>query len=295
MPIIRRGQGGGATYLDGNQVFYQIVARNSEAVPHDVEGMFKRLLSVTVETYRRFGLDAQFKPLNDVVVGNKKISGNGAGVHESASILVGNVILDLDYDMMARVLKVPDEKFRDKMAKSMRDWVTSLRGELGMVPDAERVKETYSEAFQRILNVELEKMEPSDLEWKIFNEEVKPRHMSREWLYMEPPISSTRRGRSVKIAGDVKVVESDHKARKLIRVRAEVKGDEILGIQIRGDYFAVPEQAMTRLEESLQGVRLNEASISQAVESFYNETKVQTPGIGVADFTSAVMKIRELL
>src|SRR3972149_10328844 len=35
LPIIRRGQGGGATYLDGNQVFYQIIARNSEAVPLD--------------------------------------------------------------------------------------------------------------------------------------------------------------------------------------------------------------------------------------------------------------------
>ena len=240
-------------------------------------------------------MDAEFKPLNDVVVRGKKISGNGAGVHESASILVGNVILDLDYEMMARVLKVPDEKFRDKMAKSMRDWVTSLRGELGEVPDAESVKKIYAEAFQKILNIELIESEPSAGEWKIFNHDVKPRHTSREWLYMETTSTSQKTGRAVKIAGDVKVVESDHKARKLIRVRAEIKGDQILGIRISGDYFAVPEQAMVKLERDLRGVRLNEVCVSEAVESFYRETRVQTPGIGAADFTSAILKMRDLL
>ena len=295
LPVIRRGQGGGATYLDGDQVFYQIVARGSAAVPRDVEAMFEGLLAVTVETYRRLGVEAEFKPLNDVVVGGRKISGNGAGMHESASILVGNVILDLDYDMMARVLRVPDEKFRDKMAKSMREWVTSIRRELGRAPPAEEVKRTYATAFRDLLGVELVRGEPTESEWRIFREDVRPRHTSGEWLYMEAPLSSLREGRAVKIAGELKVVEADHKARKLIRVRAEMRGDEILGIRIRGDFFAVPKEAITDLERALTGVRLDERAVSETIEHFYEETGAQTPGIGPKDFTAAVMRIGELI
>jgi len=295
LPIIRRSQGGGATYLDGDQVFYQIVAKDSPAVPRDVEKMFEGLLAVTVETYRRLGVRAEFKPLNDVVVGGRKISGNGAGVHESASILVGNVILDLDYEMMSRVLRVPDEKFRDKMAKSMREWVTSLGAELGRAPPAEEAKQVYASTFQELLRIRLVGDEPTEAEWQIFRDDVEPRHRSREWLYMEAPQASLREGRAVKIAGDVRIVEADHKARKLIRVRAEVRGDTILSVRIFGDFFAVPEKAITRLEQMLIGARLVKPEIMGITSRFYAETGVQTPGISPKDFSDSVLKIRELI
>lgn len=295
LPIIRRGQGGGATYLDGNQIFYQVVAKNSEAVPREVERQFERLLSVTVKTYQRFGLDAEFKPLNDVVVKGKKISGNGAGLYESTSILVGNIILDLDYDMMARVLKVPDEKFRDKLAKSMRDWVTSLRAELGEAPSPEEVKKVYAEEFQKVLNVKLKPSKPKSVEWEIFQTQVKPKHLSKEWLYMEPPISKQRDGRSVKIAGAVKVIEVDYKAKKLIRIRAEVKGDEILNIQIHGDFFAIPEKSINGLETLLAGATLDDEKIHKIVGSFYNDSRIQTPGVEPEDFAEAVLKIKDFI
>ncbi|MGQ9680128.1 MAG: lipoate--protein ligase [Candidatus Bathyarchaeia archaeon] len=295
LPVIRRGQGGGATYLDGNQVFYQIVAKGSEAVPREVERQFERLLSVTVNTYRRFGLDAEFKPLNDVVVKGKKISGNGAGLYESTSILVGNIILDLDYEMMARVLKVPDEKFRDKLAKSMRDWVTSLKAELGYAPGAEGVKKVYEEEFQRALNIRLKPSKPSSTEWEIFQTKIKPKHMSRDWLYMEAPKSQQREGRSVKIAGEIKVIEVDYKAKKLIRIRAEVKGSEVLSIQIHGDFFAIPEKSINDLETLLIGASLDEERINKTVESFYHDSKVQTPGVEPRDFATAILKIKDFI
>ncbi|MCW4037071.1 MAG: lipoate--protein ligase [Candidatus Bathyarchaeota archaeon] len=295
LPIIRRSQGGGATYLDRDQVFYQIVSKGSGVVPRDVEEMFERLLSVTVETYRRLGVPAEFKPLNDVVVGGRKISGNGAGMHESASILVGNVILDLNYDLMARVLKVPDEKFRDKIAKSMREWVTTLRRELEEPPSVNKVKETYAVAFQEVLGVELMKAEPTNDEWGIFNEETKPRHTSREWLYMEAARAQEREGRAVKIAHDVKFVEADHKARKMIRVRAEVMGDEILDIQIRGDFFAIPKESIATLEEMLKGKKLEVRTLRETIDGFYKMMETQTPGIGARDFVEALMKMKEYL
>jgi len=294
LPVIRRSQGGGATYLDSDQVFYQIIFRDSDVVSRDVERLFERTLSVTVETYRRLGVPAEYKPINDVVVGGRKISGNGAGRHESATVLVGNVIIDLNYDLMARVLRVPDEKFRDKMAKSMRDWVTTLRRELETPPSAEEIKEVYSEAFQELLGVELREGEPSELERRIHDKETVPRHTSEEWLHMES-LRARREGRAVKIAHDVKMVEADHKAGKLIRVRAEVLGSEIQVAQIMGDIFVFPKEAVHALEEMLIGVELEDASLKRTIERFYDETSAQTPGVTADDFVQALLKIRERL
>jgi hypothetical protein len=98
----------------------------------------------------------------------------------------------------------------------------------------------------------------------------------------------------VKIAHDVKVVEADHKAGKLIRIRAEVRGDEILSVQVRGDFFALPKEAVSRLEEALTGVRLDESAVSEAVNGFYGKG-VQIPGISPGDFTAAIMKVKQLL
>ena len=293
LPVIRRSQGGGATYLDSGQVFYQMVAKESQALPRNVDKLFEKLLAVTVEGYRRLGVAAEFKPLNDVVVEGRKLSGNGAGVHEDVTILVGNFIMEMNYGLMARVLKVPDEKFRDKMAKSMEQWVSSFKKELGESPSPERIKEVYVEEFQRLMDIKLEPTVPTDIEWKIFNEETKPLHTSREWLYMEAP--KQKSGRAVKIAHEVKFIEADHKAGKLIRVRAEMKGDTILDAQITGDFFVIPKEAIQELEKRLPGLRLEESVLLDAVQGYYNEFNPESPGVTPRDIVDAFLKLRQHL
>jgi lipoate-protein ligase A len=292
LAIIRRSQGGGATILDRDQVFYQIIGKDTPVIPRDVDEMFKNLLGVTVDTYQRMGLDAEYKPLNDVISNGKKISGNGAGLHETASILVGNIILDLPYEEMAKILKVPDEKFRDKMAKSMMEWVTNLRRERGKAPSPSIVKKTYTQCFQELLGVELEEAQPTSLEWNIFEAETKPRHTSKEWLYLHSKPLDEKVGRGVKIAGDIKVVETDHKARKLIRIYSEIQGGVLKDIKITGDFFAIPKESIITLEAMLEDVTLDESMVREVVNQFYEESKANIPGIKPDDFVEAVMKIK---
>ncbi|MCK4952947.1 hypothetical protein KAS14_04120 [Candidatus Bathyarchaeota archaeon] len=298
LQIIRRSQGGGATYLDSNQVFYQVVARKEgKAIPLTVENLFKKLLGVTVYVYRKLGLPAEFKPINDVIVNERKISGNGAGdFGADTTILVGNIILDLDYDSMANVLKVPSEKFRDKMVKSMREWVTSLKKELGYTPPVKRIKELLVEGYEKLLKIQLIPSQPSDVEKKIWEEEIKPKHLSNEWLNrVKLRHTELSKERVVKVAEGVRIVEVDHKAKKLIRVRAELVGDKILEILFSGDFFMVPEGKLSKLESKLKGAALNREEILEKVRGFFGKNKIQTPMITPEDFTDAVMKLKELI
>ncbi len=293
LPIIRRGQGGGATYLDSSQVFYQVVANEgSESIPAGVEAIFKKILQVPVNVYRTLGLPAEYKSLNDVVIeGNRKISGNGAGRLDGAIVLVGNIILDLDYDMMGSVLKVPSEKFRDKLAKSMREWVTSLNRELGRAPTPDEVKSLLAQEFEKVLDIRLVKGEASEEEKRVFREEVLPRHRSREWLYMPEQRHRELEGlRKVKISGDARLVEADHKAGKMIRVTLEIEQNTLKDVLISGDFFMVPEDKLPLLEENLRGTAADSPEIYRRVRKFYEDNKVETPGVTVDDLSTAIMK-----
>ncbi|RLI38497.1 lipoate--protein ligase family protein, partial [Candidatus Bathyarchaeota archaeon] len=263
-------------------------------VPGDVEELFEKCLAATVHVYRSLGVPAEYKPINDVVVRGKKISGNGAGRLGKAVILVGNVILDWDFDSLVRVLKVPDEKFRDKMAKSMREWLTSLKQELGYVPPLERIKELIAEGFERALGIRLVRGEPTPEEIRVYEEVVLPKHKSREWLYLpEERHPWVQPGRVVKIADGVRVVSVAHKARKMIRLTAELLGDKILDVIIAGDFFAVPSEAIKELEEALRGCRLVEEELKGKIEAFYARTGVKTPGMKPEDLLDALLKLRE--
>lgn len=297
LPIIRRSQGGGAVYLDSNQIFYQIVARDdSKTIPLRVDKLFEKLLGVTVQVYNKLGLPAEFKPLNDVIVDGKKISGNGAGKFgDKTMILVGNIILDLDYESMANVLKVPSEKFKDKISKSMRQWVTSLKRELEFVPPIEEIKGLLAESYEQVLGIELVRSKITETEEKIWEEEVRPKHLSKDWLYpKELGHKEFAEERTVKIAGAVRIVEVDHKARKLIRVRAELAETQILDIVISGDFFMIPENAIRDLELGLRGTILERDELLGRIQRFYEKSGVQTPGLTREDFAEALMKLRNL-
>ncbi|MEM2227203.1 MAG: biotin/lipoate A/B protein ligase family protein [Candidatus Bathyarchaeia archaeon] len=295
LPIIRRSQGGGATYLDKNQIFYQIIARKeTPIIPSKIEDLFEKFLSVTVYVYRQLGLQAEFKALNDVIVNGKKISGNGAGQFgDNTIILVGNIILDLDYEAMAQVLKVPDEKFRDKMVKSMKEWVTSLKRELGYIPDVSKIKSLLIQGYEEILGIKLIPSKPTEEEERVWKEEVKPRHLSREWLYQEGRTDNIQE-RAVKIADGVKVVQADYKAGKLIRVTAELIGEKILNLTFSGDFFMIPENKLRELELRLKNLTLDKKQILERIKLFYEESNVQTPGIKPEDFAEAIMKLKKL-
>ena len=296
LTIIRRGQGGGAAYLDDDQVFYQMAARKGAAgIPLAVKDLFARVLQVPVHVYRKLGLNAVYKPVNDVTVNGKKISGNGAGAIGSCMILVGNIILDLDYDSMAGVLRVPDEKFRDKMAKSMRDWVTSLSREAGHVPAVQEIKALIAEGFRERLGLMFQSADPTEEEEDIWRNEVLPRHRSEEWLTGTTLFRREGTERSVKIQGDVHIARVDLKKAKLIRVQAVLDNNVIQDVSISGDFFVIPESCISQLQDTLKGCHVAETDIEDRVTGFFKDRDVEMPDMTPLDFVEALLRLRDVI
>jgi hypothetical protein len=64
---------------------------------------------------------------------------------------------------------------------------------------------------------------------------------------------------------------------KLLRISAELENDALMSIQIRGDFFASPEEVFDQIEEALAGIRLRD--LSRVFDSLIREKGVEICGI----------------
>lgn len=294
IPIVRRQTGGGTVFNDTGQQFYQIVARKEDC-PRDMKELYKKFLSPTIYCYKKFNLPAEYKPLNDVVINGKKASGNAAMTVGNVNVLIGNVMLDPDVDTMARVLKVPSEKFRDKLAKSISEWITSLKKELGSVPDRELIKNYYLSGW-RELGIEVEKGSLTRDEQKQLNELI-TKFKSSGWTYKResghPALLSKVGAEFRKVKGGLFICEANLKAEKLIRITMEVMDNRINEILISGDFFIEKPDELEKLEEELVGFGLEKDALVKQIERFFNEHDIHAYGVTPSDFAEAIITAKK--
>ncbi|MDY7039588.1 MAG: lipoate--protein ligase [Chloroflexota bacterium] len=280
IPVFRREVGGGAVYLDGNQVFYQIVLHKDNPLAQgDKATLYQRMLQPVADAYCDLGVPARYRPINDVVtVEGRKVSGTGAAIIGDYIVLVGNLIADFDYETMSHVLRVPDEKYRDKVFKSMRENLSTLERESGRLPEWDEMVAPLIRRFEQVFGG----LEPAALPQAVYDqvEELKPRFLSEEWLYKKGRRLSARQ---VKIASGVNVVQRVHKAPGgLIRATVEVKGNRLEGVSLSGDFFCYPEDAISELEAKLEGSPLEQ--VEDVLADFYASREIETPGVSVGDW-----------
>jgi lipoate-protein ligase A len=299
IPVFRREVGGGAVYLDGNQLFYQVILHKDNPLsPSDKGAFYRTLLEPAADAYRQMGIGARYKPVNDIITDEgRKISGTGAAEIGDYLILVGNVIMDFDYETMVRVLKVPDEKYRDKVYKSLRENLSTIRRELGELPPLEEISAALIANYEAVLGP----LERAELPPVVYDKvaELKQTHTTDEWLYKR---GKRREEWRVKIATGVAVSQRVYKAPGgLIRATVEtietsppeLRGTEgghrgicIAEASLSGDFFLYPADKLEALEDVLAGVELG--AVEPTIAEFYRREGIESPGVTPADFVRAL-------
>jgi lipoate-protein ligase A len=286
IPFMRREVGGGATYLDENQIFYQLIWRKDHPeFPKAIYDIFPWFSEVPVETYRTFGIQAEYRAINDIVTKEgRKIAGEGGGNIEECMVFVGGILLDFDYKTMSRILKVPDEKFRDKVYKTMEENLTTMKRELGVLPSREEVVSVLKEKFEKRIG----KLTPVSLNSEIIDKmrQIEAWMTSEEFLFKKTP--KIRQG--VKIKEGVELFYGLHKAKGgLIRTVEEVSEGRLEAITLSGDFTFYPKEQLIGLEESLEKIPLKEEKIIERVETFYEERGIESPGVESKDFATTIL------
>jgi lipoate-protein ligase A len=281
IPVFRREVGGGAVYLDGRQIFFQLILHKRNALAQGAKASFyRRMLQPVADAYADLGVPARYRPINDVITAaGRKISGTGAAEIGDYVVLVGNLIADFDYETMSRVLRVPDEKFRDKVFQSVSENLTTLQRETGRTFTWDEMVTPLIRRFAQVLGP----LEPATLPEAVLSEAnaLKSAFLGEQWLYKKGKRSFE--SRDVKIAGGVNVIQRVHKAPGgLLRALVEMKDDRLMHISLSGDFFCYPQDAITRLETTLQGKPLTQ--VEDLLAFFYDAEHVETPGITIEDW-----------
>jgi lipoate-protein ligase A len=284
IPVFRRDLGGGAVYLDGGQLFFHLILReDNPIVSKNKESFYKKFIQPVVNVYQKIGIPAQYKPINDIIVETRKISGTGVGEIGDCIVLVGNLIVDFNYDMMARVLKVPDEKFRDKIHKTLTENLSTIKRELGEEAAAKwddaTLNHLMAEEFQKLL----EPMESTGKDRRLQQkmDALGKKMFTDEWFYQKGKRQAL--GRDVKIREGAKVHHRMHKASGgLIRADFETLGESYGSLSLSGDFFCFPEEGIEWLESWLEGKPVKDTRAS--IEKFYVDKQIETPGITVDDW-----------
>ncbi|MEK6901971.1 MAG: biotin/lipoate A/B protein ligase family protein [archaeon] len=125
--IVRRRTGGGAVYHDFNgEITYSIIAPEEMFQKNIVES-YRQIAQGIISGLKTLKIDAEFVPINDLVVAGKKISGNAQTRRNGILQMHGTILCDVDVDKMFSLLKVPDEKMRGKTIAVVKERVTSLK------------------------------------------------------------------------------------------------------------------------------------------------------------------------
>ncbi len=177
--IVRRRTGGGAVYHDTDgEITYSVIAKE-EMFPKDIIASYCEICSWITGSLSRVGIFSEFKPINDIITNGKKISGNAQTRRQGVLLQHGTILYSVDVEKMFSLLKVPDEKIRDKMIATVKERVTSVSEQKEISRE-----ETYSALLAGFTEgKEFEAGELTLQEKKRAEELVLERYKAKEWNF----------------------------------------------------------------------------------------------------------------
>ncbi len=180
---LRRITGGGAVFHENEVTYSLIVSETSILIPQNILESYRVICQGIIEGLKFLGIEAEFVPLNDIIVGGKKISGSAQTRRDRTILQHGTLLIDTDVEKMFSVLKVPSEKIKDKLISNVKERVTSINKMLSREVGFEEVCSALTKGFQKGLGLELEEGELSDTELGLAEDIKKDRYTNPDWNF----------------------------------------------------------------------------------------------------------------
>jgi lipoate-protein ligase A len=272
----RRPTGGGAIIMGSGQLGVAIAARaRADETPRQ---MLRRWADGVIAGLAGIGVEASFRSKNDLEVDGRKIAGLGLYLDPHGALLFhASVLVELDVELMLRVLRIPGAKLSDKAVSRVEDRVTTLSRQLSRPLAAADVRDSFAKHVARALGVDLVDSELSEAEVERRAELVRTRYALPDWVFQ----LSGRRD----LSGSAMLKTPEG----LLRIHVGLHGDSIKSVLVAGDFNVLPE-SLAGLEAALKWTRLDRSAIHRVTtESIGARDLGVAPGLVAAAIWRAAM------
>lgn len=152
---VRRITGGGAVFHEKELTYSIIIPESHPEISKNIMESYGRICGAVMKGLKNLGIESVYAPINDILTNGKKISGNAQTRKARTVLQHGTILMDVDVEKMFSLLKVPNEKIKDKLIADVKQRVTSIKHILGKEISFEKVAEAMKKGFEEEFDVEL--------------------------------------------------------------------------------------------------------------------------------------------
>lgn len=269
--INRRLTGGGGIFFQESALGWEIFGASGEPpFRGGFEAILTRICSIAATGLSRLGVDARFRPRNDIEVEGRKVSGTGGVMVSGAFMFQGTVLVQNEVENFLKALRVPVEKLKKREMESLLDRICFLSDLVAPAPTAEAVKESLSAAFMNALDVRLVPGDLTDDERGLLCERL-PYFRSNQWI--------RGRTRPEREGAPARAIHQTEAGTMRVHLWAGPGGKRTARALIVGDFFSAPQRLVHDLESALLGVYLRREALEERVRDFFRSSDGEVLGI----------------
>jgi lipoate-protein ligase A len=246
--VHRRLTGGGSILMGPGQLGLALaLPRSAVSTAGGFGPVFEALSGGIIEALRGHGVESVLRPKNDLAVDGRKICGVGAYTDAGGMLLFhASTLVDVDFDLMLEVLRIPEAKHRDKFVAHAREGMTTLREQVGREVPVEEFAAAVEDGYRRSLGVRLERGEIDAVRWEDVERLAATRYRDPGWLHLggRPGAQFTQVARKTRGG--------------MVVVRCWQERGRVRELQLRGDFFA-ERGVVEAIERALRGATADDA------------------------------------
>lgn len=238
--MFRRKSGGGCVYADMNNVMMSYITADDQ-----VGFTFNRYISMVVLMLQKLGVDASGSRRNDVMIGNKKVSGTAfykpvarTEHHPGRSIVHGTMLYDTDMLNMVGSITPSSAKLLSKGVASVRQRVALLKDYTTLTLDEfkDHVRKTLCDGELMLTDDDIQQVK-----------KIEKEYLSDDFIYGKNPQYTIVKKRRIEGVGE-------------FEARIALKNGVIQRVNLMGDYFLVGDLDHGLLD-ILKGVPLTRSAL----------------------------------
>ncbi len=278
--VVRRITGGGAIFLDPGQLGWELVFGKSTLGIASLADLAREICEAVADGISRLGVQASYRPRNDIEVDGRKISGTGGFFDGDTLFYQGTVLVDMNPQQMVSALRVPQAKLAKRKLDSAEQRIVTLRELMGdSTPDLAQIQASLAAAFSERFGLTMETAELDSAEYD------RAQQLWREEIGRDEFVSEIEEPAAAR--GDL--LGQHQSPGGIIRSYIRLEGpsqNRIRAALITGDFFIAPPRVIYDLEASLRGVYVEQ--LDAVIREFFNTAQIEVLSVSADDFIASI-------